>query len=240
MKKRIRTQGILMFSSLALVILLSRFFFPSWKEKSYDEILDAAGIGMILLGFLFRISARGYKAEQSADGKRFVAGGPYRLLRHPMYFGTLLIGLGVIAVLLNQWAVLIFLVVFLLLYVPQTRKEERALRRQFGDVYASYCSKTPGYFPNLSLFLRSNSAPCLPLKSAWIRKEWTSVIGTCLFIMGIEIWEDVRLFGRAEYKEETLKLALYFLCALFLMGVCCQTGSGVRGEGTPKARQRGG
>jgi len=221
MKRRIRIQGFLIFLFFTLSILLSKSLFPHWEKEAPDEFLDAVGIGTVLFGFLFRISARGYKAEKSWDGKKLITDGPYGLMRHPMYFGTFLIGLGIIFVLFNWWVFPLFFFVFLLIYIPQIHREEQKLQQQFDDEYMIYCKKTPKYFPRVSIFFKLDFRDYLPLKWLWIKKELISLTVVISVMIAIEIWEDVRLFGYAERTKELLESLLiiipYFAILLLLI-----------------------
>lgn len=212
MKKRIGLQGFLMFLAITAAILLSKSIFPSWKQKAWDEFLDAAGVGLILFGFLFRISARGHKAERSHQGESLISDGPYSLIRNPMYFGTLLIGAGIVALLFQLWVFFIFFAVFLMIYLPQINREETILRKRFGDEYGNYCKAVPKYFPNLFKWLKLDLRDYLFIKWPWIKKEIPSLIGVTAVIILVEIWEDVRLFGRGEYMKESLE---FFLIVAF-------------------------
>ena len=212
MKRRIRIQGFLIFLAILLVILLSKLIFPSWKKEPLDEFFDAIGIILVLSGFLLRIIARGYKEEKSQQSKDLVKDGPYGLMRHPMYFGTLLIGTGIIAVLFEFWVFFVFLVIYLLIYLPQINREEKILLKKFGQEYLSYCKTTPKYFPNVFLSFREH----LPLRISWIKKELVSLIAVIGLILAIEIWEDTRLFGHQEFYKELLEL-LSIIFAFIIM-----------------------
>ena len=242
MKKRIGIQGFFVFLSLFLSVFLSKFFFPIWRGEVVDETLNVLGTGMVLFGFLFRVSARGYKAERSWDGEALITDGPYTLTRHPMYFGTLLIGLGIIMILLNGWTLPPFLIVFVLIYLPQIRREERLLTKNFGDTYEAYCKKTPSYFPHLYSLLTLGLKESLPLKARWFKKELVSLMGVFITTVAGEVWEDARLFGRAECLKELRELLsiwiAYFVILLFLYRVEKQ-GRPIE-EGRPIARQKGG
>ncbi|MBI3991233.1 MAG: isoprenylcysteine carboxylmethyltransferase family protein, partial [Candidatus Omnitrophica bacterium] len=144
MKYRTQIQRILILLVLVSTLFFAKFLFPVWKEEPIDELFDAIGAVLVLFGFVIRISARGYKADKSNDGKSLVKEGIYCLMRNPMYFGTLLIGLGIIFALFQWWAFLLFLVVFLLIYIPQIMREEKELAKQFGEEYKEYSKKTPG------------------------------------------------------------------------------------------------
>jgi protein-S-isoprenylcysteine O-methyltransferase Ste14 len=211
MKIRIRIQGFLVFFSLALPIFLSKFLFPVWKDEAVDEILDAIGVGIILFGMLIRISARGQKADFSSDGGSLITNGLYSFLRNPMYFGTFLIGSGVALVLFEWWALVVFMIVFLLIYIPQIIKEENRLLKLFGAEYKDYCRNTSRFFPNIVYVFKTDVYEYLYFKWPWVKKELLSLLGIIFAIIAIETWEDVRVFGYAEYKKESLELVAIVL-----------------------------
>ncbi len=207
MKRRIGVQGFFIFLALLCSIIFSAFLFPNWKKEVLDEVLDIIGVGLILLGFLFRIGARGYKSEISSKGDSLIVGGFYNLMRHPMYFGTLLIGLGVVAVLFKWWVSLFFILIFLLIYIPQIDREEDKLYIRFGDEYRDYSKKTPKYFPNIFRLFRVQRQDTF-FKWQWVKKELFSLVGVIIGIIFIELWEDVRLFGYGEFINELLEFLL--------------------------------
>lgn len=215
MKKRIRIQGALMFLVVIVSIFFTRFIIPYWRKDPFDEFFDAAGIVMILFGFLSRIAARGYKEEKTNGGKNLVKDGPYYLMRHPMYFGTLLIGSGIILVLLEFWTLPVFLIIYLLIYIPQIEKEEKVLLKRFGEEYRTYCKTTSKYFPQFSLSFKEY----VPLKLSWIRKELRSLIIVIAAVLAIEVWKDVRLFGYSEFYKELSELSsvIIVFCAIIFL-----------------------
>ena len=157
-----------------------------------------------------------------------------------MYFGTLLIGLGTIAILLNEWALPPFLIVFLLIYVPQIHREQRQLMGKFGQVYRAYCERTPAYFPRLSFLSRLDLRESLPLKASWFKKEWVSLVGVFGVIIVLEIWQDVHFFGRAEFLKELkefLSTGLVYLVILFFLYRVGTMRMFIR-EGRPAGRRR--
>jgi len=215
MKKRIRIQGMLIFFAVVIAILFYEFVFPRWEDEEIDEFLDCIGIALLLLGFLFRISARGHKEESSLSGNKLTTDGPYALVRNPMYFGTLMLGTGFVTTLVEWWALPVFLGIFLFIYIPQIKKEEASLATRFGQEYKDYCKITPRYFPRGDYLLSPRKY--LPLKFPWIKKELPSFIFAIVCIITVEIWKDVRLFGRKELFEETAELMLTAGALIFLI-----------------------
>lgn len=82
-------------------------------------------------------------------GHQVVTRGPYRLVRHPMYSGLLLVLLGG-ALVYNSDAVLLLLCApFCGLFYWQSVIEERLLAAHFGDAFSQYRGATGRLFPHL-------------------------------------------------------------------------------------------
>lgn len=74
--------------------------------------------------------------------------GIYARVRHPQYVGFILILTG----FLLQWPTLVTLVLYpvlIVMYVRLARREERDALARFGDVYAAYRQRVPGWLPHL-------------------------------------------------------------------------------------------
>lgn len=194
-----------MFAATICAILFSRFLFADWVKESEDEILDTLGIITMLFGFLFRIAARGHKAQVSGEGKNLIIDGPYRLIRNPMFFGTFLIGAGIVMVIFKWWVFLVFIAVFLAVYIPQVEKESSHLLGRFGDEYRKYCRETPLFFPNIIHLLLGGRRRYLFFRWGWIKREWPSLVSVFTVVLLIETWKDTRLFGAQEFPKELLE-----------------------------------
>jgi len=217
MKPRIKIQGLSIFISVVITIFLHKWLFPEWRGRLWNELFNFSGVVLVLFGFLFRVCARGHKEEKSSQGRSLVKDGPYALIRNPMYFGTLLIGIGTTVILFQFWTIFLFLAVFLLIYIPQVRKEEALLAAMFKEEYQEYSKAVPGYFPRIRSLL--NLRKHLDLKLSWVKKELSSFIFTLLTILAIEIWEDARLFGPAELIQKPIELVfvVLFLAILWVL-----------------------
>jgi protein-S-isoprenylcysteine O-methyltransferase Ste14 len=81
-------------------------------------------------------------------GHELATGGPFRFLRHPIYMGLNLLGLGTALWIptLTVWVGFIFMVVGSDL---RARSEEALLHRGFGERYTTYCSRTRRFVPLL-------------------------------------------------------------------------------------------
>jgi protein-S-isoprenylcysteine O-methyltransferase Ste14 len=114
--------GLLYFSGLALVL---------W--------------GRLVLGKLYFVSTS--RGAELFAGHQLITGGPYALVRHPMYVGILMAGLGGM-LLYRTWTFVFFALNFLGL-ILRARREEEALAAEFGDHWLDYCRRVPRWVPRL-------------------------------------------------------------------------------------------
>lgn len=188
MKTRIKVQGFLIFIAVVMLIFYSKYLLADYKNQAQRIFFDIAGTGLFLTGYYLRIAARGYKAELGLSAKPLAVKGLYALTRNPMYLGTLLIGLGITFLLLKWWLGLIFLSVYLIIYIPQIKKEEKRLFALFGPAFESYCKLTPRFFPRARALLHPEAWQGIKFRLAWIKKESNSLVIAIIFIFGIKIW----------------------------------------------------
>jgi protein-S-isoprenylcysteine O-methyltransferase Ste14 len=75
-----------------------------------------------------------------------VADGPYRYVRNPLYFGTVLMGAG-IGLMASRlgWFVLVILLYFF--HRRLIGREEAELRKTQGESYETYCARVPRFWP---------------------------------------------------------------------------------------------
>ena len=107
--------------------------------------------GRLALGRMYFVSTTG-GAQLFADHE-LVTHGPYAWVRHPMYLGLSLAGLGGI-LLYRTWTwVLVALSIPAL--AVRARREEQVLRAEFGAAWQAYCRRVPGWLPRLQAIGRS-------------------------------------------------------------------------------------
>lgn len=201
MKKRLKFNGILIFAAVMLVFFFPTQFLRSDRLDYFDEAIKIFGIAAILLGQLLRVSARGYKSENSQEGGVLVKSGPYTLVRHPMYLGILLIGMGISMVLFKLWVMVAFAVIFTLRYILLGLKEEEKLRSLFPQEYIEYRKQVPGIFPAPRSIFKRYASEYLPIKSGWIRKEIGTILAVLIVIFCIMAWKDIGNYGLRLYMN---------------------------------------
>lgn len=107
-----------------------------------------AAVAVAALGLALRwwsMSTLGHfytRTLRTVSDQQIVQAGPYRLLRHPGYLGSLLIWIGASLTLAPPLIAGAVGVVLAIVYTSRIRSEEQMLRGQFGQVYATYCEGT--------------------------------------------------------------------------------------------------
>jgi protein-S-isoprenylcysteine O-methyltransferase Ste14 len=119
---------------------------PGWTEPVGIFFLVAGGLLGLSCVLTFIVRGQGTPAPFDPP-KEFVAVGPYRYVRNPMYLGgwLLLVGLS-----LYQHSVSILVFSFLWAAVAHlllVRLEEPGLRRRFGASFDEYCRSVPRWLP---------------------------------------------------------------------------------------------
>jgi protein-S-isoprenylcysteine O-methyltransferase Ste14 len=202
MKKRLKINGIIIMAAFVVVVLFPRIFFRNESAGFLSESTEVLGIAFILMGQILRVSARGYKAENSQNSQALIQGGPYRVVRNPMYLGILFIGSGVVLVLFNWWAIAIFILVFVIRYILLIYTEERKLQKIFPGAYQEYCSRVPRLLPALSSLIELDIGAYLPIKLAWFKREIGSISALLFIVLLIESGEVIFTEGIwAGFKE---------------------------------------
>jgi protein-S-isoprenylcysteine O-methyltransferase Ste14 len=220
MKFRLKINGVIIILALLLVAVFPSLFFRNGGESLLDNIFELLGFSFILLGQIIRVSARGYKAENSLQGNVLINSGPYALVRNLMYLGILLIGTGIVLTLFRWWAFSIFLSVFVLRYIILIFKEEKKLKKVFPQEYLLYQEKVPRLIPSISILLKKDRVKYLPLKLSWIKKEIGSVLAVLLGTILLESWADIKNNTLPAYIKElswfTAILLLFVALVVYL------------------------
>ena len=128
---------------------LDRYFgasLPAWTVVlGLLAIVGGASLVVTCI-VLFIVQGQGTPAPFDAP-KKFVAVGPYRIIRNPMYIGGLLLLAG-FGLFQHSKAILLFCPVWLLgTHLFVTLYEEPVLTEKFGTYYLGYCRAVPRWIP---------------------------------------------------------------------------------------------
>jgi protein-S-isoprenylcysteine O-methyltransferase Ste14 len=140
------------FAAGGLVLWLAR---PTWSLLSLGTVIALAGESI-------RIWAAGH-LEKSREVTR---SGPYRWFRHPLYVGSVLMGLGVAVAGNSAVAAAAVLAYLAVTMTAAIRTEEAFLRSKFGSEYDEYCRGTSRV-----------SDRAFSLARAWRNREYRAVLG---------------------------------------------------------------
>jgi protein-S-isoprenylcysteine O-methyltransferase Ste14 len=139
---------------ILVAILLWRLGAFRSHRANTDPWLAAIGLVLFGLGLGFAIWARVHIGRNwggpmtRKDDPELVTTGPYRLVRHPIYSGILVAGLGTALALSWLWLPIFALAAIYFLYSATV--EERYLSEQFPDSYPAYKRSTKMLVPFVS------------------------------------------------------------------------------------------
>lgn len=105
----------------------------------------------ILIGFFITFTGEFFRTFASGIIKKnqeVAKDGPYRWCRHPLYFGSFLISLGLLISAYHIIPLVYLLIFFPLFYIPTIRKEEEFLKEKFKEEYKEYKKSTPAFLPS--------------------------------------------------------------------------------------------
>lgn len=136
---------------VVVVILLVRLGAFRSHGVNTELWLDGLGFGLFAVGLGFAIWARLHIGRNwgspmtEKDDPELVTSGPYHLVRHPIYSGVLVAGVGTALALSWQWLTAVLLAGVYFVYSATV--EERYLTKQFPDAYPAYKRSTKMLVP---------------------------------------------------------------------------------------------
>jgi protein-S-isoprenylcysteine O-methyltransferase Ste14 len=118
----------------------------------HSTLVYSIGLGLAVCGAVLAIYSRfllgrNWSATvQLKQDHELIRHGPYRLIRHPIYTGLLLLFLGN-AVMVGDWRGLLAVAIVFASFWRKLRLEESWLARHFGQSYRDYQAQTNKLFP---------------------------------------------------------------------------------------------
>jgi protein-S-isoprenylcysteine O-methyltransferase Ste14 len=127
---------------------------PTWTEIPGIPLLVVGGMLFLTCVILFILQGRGTLVFWDSPS-RFVAVGPYKYVRNPMYIGAFL-SLAGFGLLLQSLSVLILsLLQILVFHLFVVLVEERSLEERFGESYVEYKKYVNRWIPKSKTGLTS-------------------------------------------------------------------------------------
>ena len=149
----------------------------------YDPVSVGGGL-LVVIGLALRSWAAGILRKD----EELTTGGPYRLMRNPLYLGSFLMMFGFCALINDSRNFLFVLGPILLLYIVKVRNEERWLSRLFPAQFAQYARQTPRFLPRLARtdILAQWST------GQWLRsREYQAVSAAVTALLATKVWQTL-------------------------------------------------
>ena len=122
--------------------------FPKWIEPLGFALMAAGGVLALTCGYFFATHGRGTPAPFDAP-REFVAVGPYRYVRNPMYIGGAMV-LGGFGLVERSPSILVLTLVALgLAHLFVVLVEEPGLEWKFGDSFRTHKRSVRRWLPRL-------------------------------------------------------------------------------------------
>ncbi|HET7263782.1 MAG TPA: isoprenylcysteine carboxylmethyltransferase family protein [bacterium] len=130
--------------AFVLGLLLNRFAPPAPLPSAARLIgwaLVLAGIGAAGLPALITMRRAGTSPNPARPATAFVAAGPYRFTRHPMYLGMAVAYAGAALAANVVWALVLLPAAMAIIQRGAMMREEEYMARKFGEPYRAYMSR---------------------------------------------------------------------------------------------------
>jgi len=159
---------------------------PSGVLEPRPRILSLLGSWLLVIGGVVRLWAAGY-LRKSREVTRV---GPYSLVRHPLYLGTLSAWLGFLTLSGNlPLGFQTFWLLFFAVYYPRMLLEEGRLMERFGPAYETYRTQVSMLLP----YKRVSYCPGQwRLSLAWHNKGFRLLFLIPLILLTVEGIEELR------------------------------------------------
>jgi protein-S-isoprenylcysteine O-methyltransferase Ste14 len=123
-------------------------------EAPASARLVAAGVAATVLGELIRLwgvhQIGVISRTRSERLGPLVDGGPFAILRNPLYVGNIALWVGFALTARLVWLAPVILLLLGLEYHAIVRWEERLLESRFGDAYRAYAARVPRWMPTFN------------------------------------------------------------------------------------------
>jgi protein-S-isoprenylcysteine O-methyltransferase Ste14 len=168
-----------------------------WFSPAYGmhEAWKRICIGISFVGLVIRAIVIGYVPAQTSGRnttEKFAdtlnSTGMYSIVRHPLYMGNYITGLGISLIQLTWWLPVIYSLMFWIYYERIMFAEEEFLRGEHGRRFEAWAAETPAIRPRFSGWRR----PELPFSFRNVlRREYTGMMIIVLAHTGVNFFDHI-------------------------------------------------
>ncbi len=148
---------------------------------SVEDWEHPTGLAILAAGLALRSWAAGLIRKREVLANE----GPYALVRHPLYLGSFLMGVGMAEMVEDRFALVAALVVIPAIYLLVIQCEERALAERFGPAWTRYAARTAAVIPQLPARFAWGE---WRWKRWWHNREWRVLFRTVVLLIVLEAW----------------------------------------------------
>lgn len=164
-----------------------------WGSHRVHGYVEDFCLGISFLGLLVRATVIGFTPEGTSgrnttyqQAETLNTKGIYSIVRHPLYLGNFLIGLGPMILPLLWWLPILYLLAFALYYERIMLAEEAFLRKKFGKQFLDWSERTPAFIPAFGKWKRAD----LPFSFRNVlKREYTAIAQILIGFFLVEILE---------------------------------------------------
>ena len=206
---------------MVLILASFSYFRYPFNSHRFDEVWELVCIGTGLLGLGIRVLTIGFVPRRTSGrntskqvAETLNTTGMYSIVRNPLYLGNFFMGLAVALFLRAWWLPLVYGLVFMLYYERIIFAEEAFLRRQFGDTYIEWASRTPAFVPRPSQWRK----PDLPFSVRTVlRREYHGFFGLIISLFAVE--QALELYMRHGWHVDPMWMWIMSLSAGFYLAI---------------------
>jgi|SRR5690606_2278875 len=129
----------------------------SWLRENFVEhsnLVGTIGLSISVIGAIIACASRYILGKnwslsvQKKEDHQLIQDGIYKIVRHPIYTGLLILFIGNAIIVGDYRAIIAVLIVFVSLWL-KLKKEEKLLTETFGTKYTEYKNQTKALIPYL-------------------------------------------------------------------------------------------
>ena len=167
------------------VLLFGASMWPDNGESSLHEMIEYAGLGLIIVAIVGRTWCSLYIGGRKKAS--IVDLGPYSISRNPLYVFSFIGAAGAGAQFGNVTAAFAAALITWIVFSVVVRREEAFLSEKFGAPYLAYKARVPRFLPNVALWRNVDTLEIRP------QLVWRTFVDACVFLAALPLAEGIEM-----------------------------------------------